>query len=74
MPLEYRAVFDPLDGWVVVDRSDQSLYDASSGAMSQQEADDLAWGFNQGAKNDAEALRMLMERYGRRPPYLDESV
>ena len=71
MSKQYRAA--RLQGtWAVLDRHNHAIYDSSSGELTQQEANDLAWAFNQGATSDHQAIYMIVNRYGRRPEWLIE--
>lgn len=67
-PLEYVARKEG-DSWTVVDGRGVYLYLADSGHMTRQEARDLAWAYNNGAEDDDEAIKMIIERRGGKPPH-----
>jgi len=71
----YHVDQDPDGNWKVVDLHGRVIYDAqgSEAPMSEQEARDLAWSWNNGAQNDDEAVQMIIQRDGRLPSWLYDS-
>lgn len=65
----YRAEREFGDNWRVIDRSGKPIYDSMNGEfpLDAQEAHDLAWAWNNGAKDDDDAERMIKARNRRYP-------
>lgn len=58
--------------WQVVDRNHHAIYDSMNGEepLSAQEAHDLAWAWNNGARDDDAAVHLIVSTYGYKPLWL----